>query len=136
MNQMVWVGIVASLIPLPFLVWLGIYPLLVDRRLRRVGIRVPGLCRGSSVSEGRYSTSFEFADADGYKTIYISPLSAGPFGYAGEEIDIVFDPKNPDRRARSIRELEKRSEAWFSLWWMMGIEMIFLVGTLMIVIAG
>jgi hypothetical protein len=53
------------LFPLPFLLWFGAIPLWVNRRLKRVGIEVMGRCGNVSVSEGRYSTSFEFVTESG-----------------------------------------------------------------------
>ncbi|MDQ0992040.1 DUF3592 domain-containing protein [Streptomyces sp. V3I7] len=113
-------------LPLSLLVWLGLYPLWVDRRLRRVGV-VPGTCRNVHVSEDRYSTSFEFVTADGSPAMYISPLSDGAWASPGERVAIVYDPANPWRRARSRNELDTRSEAWTILWQIAGVELCMLV---------
>ncbi|MEU6241662.1 DUF3592 domain-containing protein [Streptomyces sp. NPDC047024] len=114
-------------LPLPFLLWLGVRPLLVDRRLRRAGIEVPGTCRNVHVSENRYSTSFEFVTVDGSSAIYISPLSDGAWASPGERVAIVYDPANPWRRARSRNELATRSESWTIVWQILAVELFMLV---------
>ncbi|MFG3197491.1 DUF3592 domain-containing protein [Streptomyces sp. NPDC048208] len=113
--------------PLPFLFWLGICPLLVERRLRRVGIEVPGTCRTVGVSEDRYWTSFEFSTADGTRILYMSPLSDGAWATPGERVAMVYDPANPWRRARSRSQLATRSEAWTVVWQIAAVELFMLV---------
>ncbi|TPQ18311.1 hypothetical protein [Streptomyces sporangiiformans] len=124
MDGLGWVcaGLVAF--PVPFLLWFGVIPLWVDRRLRRSGREVMGLCRNVSTSEGRYSTSFEFSTHTGDRIIYISPLSGRRWGTPGNEALLVYDPASPWRRVRSRRELDSRSEAWASLWWLLSLEVI------------
>jgi hypothetical protein len=122
MDSLGWVCFSLVVLPVPFLFWFGIIPLWVDRRLRRSGEEVMGRCRTISTSEGRYSTSFEFSTRSGDRVIYISPLSGSTWGTPGEEALLVYDPSSPWRRVRSRRELESRSEAWASLWWLILLE--------------
>lgn len=125
MNGLAWVSVAVSLLPIPFMIWFGFHPLWVDRRLRRAGVETTAECRGYSVSEDRYSTSFEFLDAEGFRTVYISPLLGGPVAASGEKVAIVYDPRKPER-ARTRRELRRRSPAWFSLGVLGAIELFFL----------
>jgi hypothetical protein len=90
-----------------------------------------GRCRNVSVSEGRYSTSFEFVTESGEGIIYISPLSGTVWGTPDEEAPIVYDPSAPWRRARSRRELDARSEEWFSLWVLIALQTLFGAGFLL-----
>ncbi|MER5899216.1 hypothetical protein ABT150_03645 [Streptomyces mirabilis] len=131
MDALAWVFLCLFLFPLPFLFWFGLIPLWVNRRLKRVGIEVMGRCRNVSVSEDRYSTSFEFVTESGEEIIYISPLSGTVWGTPDEEAPIVYDPSAPWRRARSRRELDARSEAWFSLWVLVALQTLFGAGFLL-----
>ena len=45
MDALAWVFLCLFLFPLPFLLWFGVIPLWVNRRLKRVGIEVMGRCR-------------------------------------------------------------------------------------------
>lgn len=56
--------------------------------------------------------------------MYITSLSGSVWGRPGEEALLVYDPASPWRRVRSRRELDSRSEAWHSLWWMLALELI------------
>ncbi|MFJ9855765.1 hypothetical protein [Streptomyces sp. NPDC101150] len=134
MTAFAWWCLALCLFPIPFLFRMGVHPLLVDRRLRRIGVKTDGVCRGVSRSEDRYSTSFQFHDAEGYPTIYISSLRAGPLAHEGDGVTIVYDPKSPDSRARCESELCERSEAWHSLWVLAAIELLFLVITAAVLI--
>jgi hypothetical protein len=44
---------------------------------------------------------------------------------------MVYDPSAPWRRARSRRELDARSEAWFSLWVLIALQTLFGAGFLL-----
>ncbi|MEW2575760.1 hypothetical protein [Streptomyces syringium] len=100
------------LLPLGFFVIpFGVYPLLVDRRLRRVGIAAESVCTGASWSEGRVSEYFRFTTLDGQRVSYRSPLSDGRIAHDDEVVEIVYDPKMPHRRARTSIELSRKSPA-------------------------
>ncbi|MFK0175269.1 hypothetical protein ACIQVR_04785 [Streptomyces xanthochromogenes] len=83
----------------------GIYPLLVERRLRKSGISVPAVCTGASWDEGRVTEFFKFKTLDGYRSSYRSPLADGRISHDGEEVSIIYDPKAPHARARTEIEL-------------------------------
>ncbi|MFD3976171.1 DUF3592 domain-containing protein [Streptomyces cyaneofuscatus] len=134
MTGLMWVAVVCVLAPLPFLVWFGLYPLWLRRHLKRVGVPVTGKCRTISASEGRYSTSFEFVPPSGRRVIYVSPLSGRSWGEPGKEAVLVYDPRHPHRFVRSRRELDARSEAWFSLWVLAAAELTMVLGLVLVLL--
>ncbi|MEU3352668.1 DUF3592 domain-containing protein [Streptomyces sp. NPDC037389] len=93
----------------------GLRPLLVDRRLRSNGVTVEGRCLRAFWSEDRVSEHFKFATLSGRVAFYRSPLGGSRLAGDGEVLDIVYDPRNP-RRARTRRELSRKSPAWRNLW--------------------
>ncbi|MEU3820237.1 DUF3592 domain-containing protein [Streptomyces sp. NPDC030392] len=134
MTSLMWVAVVWVLVPLPFLLWFGVYPLWLRRRLLRRGVEAVGECRYVSVSEGRRSTSFRFATATGETVYYRSRLSGRSWGTPGEEAVLVYDPALPRVFVRSRRELTARQEAWLILWWMLGMEALMIVGFVLVVL--
>ncbi|MER5530424.1 hypothetical protein ABT075_38585 [Streptomyces sp. NPDC002677] len=122
MDTLGWILVGLVVFPIPFVFWFGLVPLWVERRLRHVGKEVVGRCRNVSVSEGSYSTSFEFVTDSGRQVMYISPLRRRILGTPGEETLLVYDPASPWRRVRTREELDSRSEAWHPLWWLLGVE--------------
>ncbi len=129
-----WVAVICVLVPLPFLIWFGVYPLWLRRRLKSVGVTATGKCRTISASEGRYSTSFEFWTNSGRRVIYVSPLSGQSWGEPGQEAVLVYDPLYPSRFVRSRRELNAPSEDWFSLWVMTAVEVLMLLGLVLVLL--
>lgn len=129
-----WVAVVCVLVPLPFLIWFGVYPLWLRQHLKRAGVPVTGKCRTISTSEGRYSTSFEFVTPSGRHVIYRSPLSGGSWGEPGREAVLVYDPRHPHRFVRSRRELNASSEALFSLGVLTVAEIVMLLGMVLVVL--
>lgn len=93
----------------------GLRPLLVDRRLRSAGVTVEATCLRASWSEDRVSEYFEFTTQEGRAVTYKSPLRGGRLARDGDVLDIVYDPKRV-RRARTARELARKSPAWRNLW--------------------
>ncbi|MFE5963182.1 DUF3592 domain-containing protein [Streptomyces rubiginosohelvolus] len=134
MSGLMWVAVVCVLVPLPFLVCFGIYPLWLRRHLKRVGVPATGKCRTISTSEGRYSTSFEFVTPSGRRVIYASPLSGGRWGEPGKAAVLVYDPRHPHRFVRSRRELNARSEAWFSLGVLAAAEITMVLGMVLVIL--
>ncbi|WP_372408360.1 hypothetical protein [Streptomyces luteireticuli] len=95
----------------------GIRPLFTDRILRKRGVTVKARCAGEHYrSEGQVSEKFNFRTLEGQRFTYRSPLWGPRVSEAGEILDIVYDPKSPSRRVRTVRELEQRSWAWVMLW--------------------
>ncbi|WP_414168741.1 DUF3592 domain-containing protein [Streptoverticillium reticulum] len=105
-----WLFVLGGLV-LPF----GVRPLLIDRRLRTVGVKVKAQCSGGHWSEDRVSEHFEFQTREGRLVLYRSPLRGSRVADNGEVVDLVYDPRNP-KRARTERELARKSEAWRNLW--------------------
>ncbi|MEU6141400.1 hypothetical protein ABZ848_13650 [Streptomyces sp. NPDC047081] len=124
MDVLGWFLVGLAVFPVPFVFWFGLIPLWVERRLRDAGVEAMGLCRNVSISEGSYSTSFEFVTNSGEKVIYISPLRRRILGEPGEETLLVYDPASPWRRVRTREELDSRSEAWHPLGWLLATEAI------------
>ncbi|MFE9373704.1 hypothetical protein ACFYM2_28565 [Streptomyces sp. NPDC006711] len=83
----------------------GVYPLLVERRLRKAGVTVPATCTGASWDEGQVAEFFRFRTLDGYRSSYSSSLRSGRLAHDGEEVRIIYDPKAPYGRARTEMEL-------------------------------
>lgn len=131
-TSLMWVAAVWVLVPLPFLVWFGLYPLWLRRRLLRLGVEAVGVCRYVSVSENRRSTSFLFTTATGEKVHYRSPLSGRSWGTPGREAVLVYDPSSPRRFVRSRGELSARPEALVILWWMLGMEVVMILGFVLV----
>ncbi|MCC3775074.1 DUF3592 domain-containing protein [Streptomyces sp. UNOB3_S3] len=105
-----WLSVFGGLI-LPF----GLRPLLTGRRLRTVGVKVKAECTGRYWSEDRVSEHFAFRTRGGRRVLYRSPLRGSRVAGNGEMVDLVYDPRNP-KRARTERELARKSEAWRNLW--------------------
>ncbi|MEV0281404.1 DUF3592 domain-containing protein [Streptomyces sp. NPDC050610] len=105
----------------------GVYPLLVDRRLRSNGVTVKAQCIRGSWSEDRVRETFRFRTLAGRAHSYRSPLRDGRIASDGETVDIVYDPRKP-RRARTVRELE--SPERFFLWGGLALVVILQLGFL------
>ncbi|MEU1117648.1 MULTISPECIES: DUF3592 domain-containing protein [unclassified Streptomyces] len=110
----------AFIILLPTVIYVipfGVYPLLVERRLRRKGVTVPATCTGASWDEGRVLEFFSFTTVAGNRSSYRSPLADGRISHDGEEVRIIYDPKAPHGRAHTEMELfGGRSQAPRDLW--------------------
>ncbi|GAA0430156.1 hypothetical protein [Streptomyces luteireticuli] len=94
----------------------GIRPLLIDRRLRSVGVVAMGECLGASWSEDRVAERFLFETESGDVAYYRTPLRDGRVADDGEIVEIIYDPRAPSRRARTKREMAQKSPAYFPLW--------------------
>ncbi|WP_171167510.1 DUF3592 domain-containing protein [Streptomyces sp. I05A-00742] len=99
------------------LIWpFGIRPLLVARRLRRVGVKAEAECVDCYWSESRVSERFDFVTSDGIQATYRTALRGRRIAETGEIVDLLYDPQAPNRRARTVRELSVKSQAGLPLW--------------------
>ncbi|NWF26947.1 hypothetical protein HW130_11810 [Streptomyces sp. PKU-EA00015] len=128
MEALGWVFVAVMALTLGVFAPFSIVPLLVERRLRRVGVDVVGICKRVGTSEDRHWTSFEFEVEPGKVVHYKTALSDRFWGTPGEPADLVYDPSSPWRRVRTKRQLSTRSEGWAVLWSGLLVEVVFLAG--------
>ncbi|WP_434594991.1 hypothetical protein [Streptomyces sp. A5-4] len=133
MTGLTWAAVAWVVVPLPFLLWLGIYPLWLRWHLKRVGVEAAGECRAVFGTEGRYETTFIFRTAEMRSVYYKTRLGPQSWGSPGEEAVLVHDPRFP-RLVRSQQEMNARPEAYFVLWGMLVLEAFMVAGLVLVLL--
>ncbi|GII02144.1 DUF3592 domain-containing protein [Planobispora takensis] len=98
-NTVPWVGIVFGAL----FAGVGVHAMIVGQRLRRRGVRVPGVVAGlrwSGGDNGVYYPTLQFRTVQGFVMETESDLGSNPSPVRpGQQVMVVYDPERP-RHAR------------------------------------
>ncbi|MFF5130766.1 DUF3592 domain-containing protein [Streptomyces syringium] len=122
----IWLVGIGLLCPVPFVVAFVVAPWRQGRRLKRVGVRVPGICTRISWDEGASISTINYVTLDGRKLVHRTAHNYSKPIEPGEEVEIAYDPGRPTR-ARIARWLDGEPGHRFINRSVLAVEAIFLI---------